>query len=200
LFSCRSSVRIDKFFVLSANDRHPAAVIWGCKVRRGARWALGVGAALITIAIVSSARADVVAIDLNPCSASCIAGIDNGAADEDDPAGDDAVAMSHSGGAEGAGARPDLVFDPKALPPILADGLPSPIAFIGAQTVESPGLSPYAFFKEVVDIPLPMDARTGLAAASINLFAPSLIGRLTLTDVLSNSNELFTLPPLHPAM
>jgi hypothetical protein len=170
-------------------------------VRRGARRALGVGAALITIATVSSARADVVAIDLNPCSESCVAtGIEDAAADEDDSAGDDAVFMSGSGGSEGANVRPDLVFDAKALPPVLADGLPSPIASIGAQTIESPGVSPYAFFKEVVDIPLPMDPRTGLAAASINLFAPSLIGRLTLTDVLSNSNELFQLPPLHPAM
>ena len=98
---------------------------------------------------------------------------------------------------EGAGARPDLVFDPKALPPILVDGLPSPIASIGAETPESPGVSPYAFFTEVVDIPLPMDARTGLAAASVNLFAPSLIGRVTLTDVLSNSNDLFRLGPVH---
>jgi hypothetical protein len=195
------SLRIDKFFVLSPNDRHPAAVIWGCKVRRGARWALGVGAALITIATVSSARADVVAIDLDPCSASCIASrIEDSAADEDNSAGDDAVSLSRSGGAEDANARPDLVFDPKALPPILVDGLPSPIAVVGAQTIESPGVSPYAFFKEVVDIPLPMDPRTGLAAASINLFAPSLIGRLTLTDVLSNSNEVFKMAPLHPAM
>jgi hypothetical protein len=193
--------RIDKFFVLSPNDRHPAAVIWGCKVRRGARWALGVVAALITIATVSSARADVVAINLDPCSASCAAiGIDDAAADEDDSASDDAVSMSRSSGAEGANARPDLVFDPKGLPPTLVDGLPSPIAYVGAQTIESPGVSPYAFFKEIVDIPLPMDARTGLAAASINLFAPSLIGRVTLTDVLSNSNELFILAPLHPAM
>jgi hypothetical protein len=170
-------------------------------VRRGARWALGVGAALITIATVSSARADVVAIDPDPCSASCTAaGIEDSAADEDDSAGDDAVSLSRSGAAEGANARADLVFDPKALPPLLVDGLPSPIAVVGAQTIESPGVSPYAFFKEVVDIPLPMDPRTGLAAASINLFAPSLIGRLTLTDVLSNSNEVFKMAPLHPAM
>jgi hypothetical protein len=150
-------------------------VIWGCEVRRGARWALGVGAALITIAAVSSARADVVAIDLNPCSASCIAGIDNGAADEDDPAGDDAVAMSRSGGTEGASPHPDLVFDPKALPPILADGLPSPIAFIGAQTIESPGVSPYAFFEDVIDVSHSADSRAFTAVP----FTPSLTSRLS---------------------
>ena len=93
------------------------------------------------------------------------------------------------------GARADLVLDSKALPPILVDGLPSPIASVGAETPESPGVSPYAFFKEVVDIPLPIDPRTGLAAASIQLFTPSTIGRVTLTDVLSNSNELFKPPP-----
>jgi hypothetical protein len=77
--------------------------------------------------------------------------------------------------------------------------LPSPIASIAAETPESPGVSPYAFFEDVVDIPLPVDPRTGLAAASISLFAPSLIGRVTLTDVLSDSNELFK-TPLRPAM
>jgi hypothetical protein len=177
--------------------RHAAAVIWECNVRRGARRALGVGAALITMAAISSARPDIVAIDLDRCSASCVAGIDDAAADDAVSANDDAVSMTR-GVSEGAGAHPDLVFDPKALPPILVAGLPSPIASIGAQTPESPGVSPYAFFEEVVDIPLPMDARTGLAAASINLFAPSLIGRVTLTDVLSNSNDLFRLGPVHP--
>jgi hypothetical protein len=172
-------------------------VILECNVRRGARRALGVGAALITMAALSCARADIVEIDLDRCSASCIAGIDDAAADEDVSANDDAVSMTRSV-SEGADGRPDLVFDPKALPPILVDGLPSPIASIGAETPDSPGLSPYAFFTEVVDIPLPMDARTGLAAASINLFAPSLIGRVTLTDVLSNSNDLFKLGPVHP--
>jgi hypothetical protein len=156
-------VRIDKFFVLSANDRRPTAVIWGCKVRRGARSALGVGAALITMAAVGGARADVVPIDLDPCSASCMA---TGIEDPDDPAGDDAVAMSRSSGAEGASAHPDLVFDPKALPPILADGLPSPIAFIGAQTIESPGVSPYAFFEDVIDVSHSADSRAFTAVPS----------------------------------
>jgi hypothetical protein len=175
---------------------HAAAVILECNVRRGARRALGVGAALITMAAISGARADVVAIDLDRCSASCIAGID----DPDVTANDDAVSVSRGGGSADPDPPPALVFDPKALPPILVDGLPSPILSIGAETPESPGVSPYVFFKEVVDIALPMDARTGLAAASINLFAPSLIGRLTLTDVLSNSNDLFKLGPLHPEL
>jgi len=91
------------------------------------------------------------------------------------------------------GATPDLILDPRALPPILADGLPSPIASVGAQTLDSPGVSPYAFFKEVVDIPLPVDPRTVLTA-SLRYFNPSTIGRLTLTEVISNSNALFRRP------
>jgi len=132
-------------------------------VRRGARRALDVGAVLITVAIISSARADLVAIDLDPCSASCMA---TGIEDPDDSAGNDAVAMSRSGGAEGARAHPDLVFDPKTLPPILADGLPSPIAFIGAQTIESPGVSPYAFFETIIDVPHSTDSRAFTAVPS----------------------------------
>jgi len=164
-------------------------------VRRGARWALEMGAALIALATLGHANADVLSIPLQECSTGCIAsGID----DRHVWAYDDAVSLSRSGGS-GADAPSDLIFDPKALAPVLAEGLPSPIASIAAETPESPGVSPYAFFEDVVDIPLPVDPRTGLAAASISLFAPSLIGRVTLTDVLSDSNELFK-TPLRPAM
>jgi hypothetical protein len=171
-------------------------------VRRGARWALGIGAALIAMAAVNGARADVRSIDVDACSTSCVPLTSNDEADAES-AGD--IILSLFGGA-GAGdahnARPDLTFDAKALPPVLVGGLPSPIASVGADTPESPGVSPYAFFNEIVDIPLPVDARTGLAAASIHLFAPSLIGRLTLTDVLSDSSDLFKRPPppSRPAM
>jgi hypothetical protein len=164
LFSCRSSVRIDKFFVLSANDRHPAAVIWGCKVRRSTRLALGVGVALITIAAVGSARADVVAIDLDPCSTSCMA---TGIEDPDDPAGDDAVAMSRSSGAgDPSGLRHDLIFDSRALPPVLASGLPSPIMSVGARALDDPGVSPYAFFEDVIDVSHSADSRAFTAVPS----------------------------------
>jgi hypothetical protein len=158
-------------------------------VQRSAPWALGVGAALITIATVSGARADAVAIDLNPCSASCSAtGIEDPAADDGDPAGDDAVSMSRSGGSEGADARPDLVFDPKTLPPILAEGLPSPIESVGAQTIESPGISPYAFFEGVIDVPHSADAP---AFAAVRL-TRSLTSRLSA--FLWASNDFFGPP------
>lgn len=166
-------------------------------MRRGARWALGTGAALMAIAAVSRAGADVVPIALDGCSASCLApGISDGAADEDESANDMTASRFGVGGTRNTnGARPDLVLDPRALPPTLVDGLPSPIASVGARTLESPSVSPYAFFKEVVDIPLPIDPRTGLTAASLRYFNPSTIGRLTLTEVISNSNELFRQPP-----
>ena len=64
--------RIDKPFVLPTNNRHAAAVALGVKVRRGARWALGVGVALIAMAAGSSARADVRPINLDGCSGSCV--------------------------------------------------------------------------------------------------------------------------------
>jgi hypothetical protein len=164
-------------------------------VRRGARWALEIGVALVATAAVSGAGADVLSIDLDECSAGCLApGIDY--ADSDQPVDDIPLSLFGSRGArEAKDTRADLIFDSKALPPTLVEGLPSPIASVGAQTPESPGVSPYAFFKEVIDIPLSIDPRTGLAAASINLFAPSLIGRVTLTDVLSDSNALFKPTP-----
>jgi hypothetical protein len=167
------------------------------KVRRGARWALGTGTALIAIAAAGRAGADVVPIDLDGCAASCLApGISDGAADEDESANDMSMSLLGVGGTRNAnGARPDLVLDPRDLPPILVEGLPSPIASIGADTPESAGVSPYAFFKELVDISLPVDPRTGLTAASLRYFNPSTIGRLTLTEVISNSNELFKQPP-----
>jgi hypothetical protein len=160
-------------------------------VRRGARWALGFGAALLAIAPVSGAGADVLPIALNECSASCIApGIDDAAADEDASAADDTVALFGSGGTNDAdGARYDLVLDPRALPSILVDGLPSPIATMGADTPESPGVSPYAFFSGVIDILLPIDPRTGFTAAALRLFTPSIIGQVTITDVMSNSRD-----------
>ena len=159
-------------------------------MRRGARSALGIGVALIAIGAIGSPRADVVPIDLNPCLTSCIAVESDDAADErDDSANGDAVVMSRSGGSEGEDARSDLVFDTKALPPILADGLPSPIAVVGAQTIESPDVSPYAFFETIIDVPHSADA-PGLTAVR---FTPSPTSRLR--DFLSASNEFFGRPP-----
>ena len=173
-------------------------------MRRVAQWALGFGAALIAMAAVGGARADVRFIDLDECSAACIPpATDDAAAAKDKPA-DDVTVSLFGGGTENANnVRPDLIFDPRALPPVLVSGLPSPIASAGAQAFDDPGVSPYAFFENIIDVPLSVDSRSGIAAAALFLFAPSLIGRLTLTDLLSDSNELFKpppLPPIHPEM
>jgi hypothetical protein len=177
------------------------------KVPRGARWALGVGAVLIAMAAVGGARADVRFIDLDECSANCIpSATDDPASAEDEPADD--VTLSLFGGgatADRNNVHPDLIFDSAALPPVLVSGPQSPIASLVAQPFDGPGVSPYAFFEEVIDVPPSVDPRSGIAGAALSLFSPSLIGRLTLTDVLSNSRDLFTppiitIPPIPPAL
>jgi len=173
-------------------------------VRRGARWVLGVGAALIAMAAVRGVRADVSFIDLDECSATCIPSATYDAAVAEDASADDTAVSLFGGGTEDANnVRPDLILDPRALPPVLVSGLPSAIASAGAQAIDGPGVSPYAFFENIIDIPLSVDPQSGFAAAALYLFAPASIGRLTLTDVLSNSNELFKPlppPPPHPEM
>jgi hypothetical protein len=171
-------------------------------VRRGPPWALGVGLALAAMT-ASAACAHVRSINLDECSGTCIASAIDDPAGEDDTAPDITLSLFGGGGTSNANdARPALTLDWKAMPTVLVSGLPSPIASAGAQTPDDLGVSPYAFFADIIDIPLPVDAQTGISAASILLFAPSLIGRLTLTDVLSNSNAVFLRPPPlpHPAM
>jgi hypothetical protein len=172
-------------------------VIWGCKVRRGAPSALGVGLALATMA-ASGACAEVRSINLDECSGTCIAS-DDPAAAEDESASDITLSQFGGGGTDDANdARPALTLDGRVMPAVLVSGLPSPIASAGAQAPDDFSASPYAFFADIIDIPLPVDALTGLSAASILLFTPTLIGRLTLTDVLSNSNALFLRAPRRP--
>jgi hypothetical protein len=164
-------------------------------VQRGARWALGAGAALIAMAAITSACAGVHFVDLDQCSADCPPPAANDAAAGDESA---EVILSLPGGrAPGntSGAHPDLILDAAALPSVLVSGPPSPIASAGAQPFNGPGVSPYAFFQEVIAAPLSPDTQNGDEAAALFLFAPSLIGRLTFTDFLSNSSELFKPPP-----
>jgi hypothetical protein len=149
-------------------------------VRRGARSALGVGATLIAMAGVGGARADVVPIDADKCSTSCVSLTSD---DEAALAGDITLSLSGGGGAgDPSGLRHDLIFDSRALPPVLVRGLPSPIMSVGAQTIESPGVSPYAFFEDVIDVPHSADSRAFTAVpsrlsaflwASSDFFGPS---------------------------
>ena len=153
-------------------------------MRRGAQWALGVSATLIAMAAVGGARADVVPIDVDTCSTSCVS-----------PSSDDAAALtgditlSGGGGAgDPSGVRPDLIFDSTALPPVLVSGLPSPIMSVGARALDDPGVSPYAFFEAVIDVPDSADARAFTAVA----FTPSLTSQLR--DFLWASNDFFGPP------
>jgi hypothetical protein len=161
-------------------------------VRRGAQWALGVGAALVAMAAVGGARADVRFIDLDECSATCIpSATDDEAAAEDASADDTAVALSGGRTGDAKNVRPDLIFDPRALPPVLVSGLPSPMASAGAQAFDGPGVSPYAFFENIIDVPQSADARASTAVPFF-LFTPSLTSQLG--DFLWASNDFFGPP------
>ena len=162
-------------------------------MRRCPRWLL-VGAALIAMA-ASGAHAKVRPIDLDACSASCSSPATEAQAEAGDDAGPSITLSLFGGGANGAD-DPDLTFDPKAMPTVLVSGLPSALASADLQSHGARGPSPYDFFEDVIS--LPQGVRTKFAAASFFLFAPSLIGRLTLTDILSNSHALFARPG--PAM
>ena len=109
-------------------------MIWGCKVRRGAPSALGVGLALAAMA-ASGACAEVRSINLDECSGTCIASaIDDPAAAEDEAPSDITLSLIGGGATDDANdARPALVLDGRAMPTVLVSGLPSPIALAGAQ-------------------------------------------------------------------
>jgi hypothetical protein len=161
-------------------------------VRRGARWALGVGAALTAMAAVGGVRADVSFIDLDGCHATCTpSATDDAAAAEDESADDITVSLFGRGTEDANNVRPDLIFDPKALPPVLVTGLPSPLASAGAQAFDGPGVSPYAFFENIIDVPHSADARAFTAVPSF-LFTPSLTSQLS--DFLWASNDFFGPP------
>jgi hypothetical protein len=155
-------------------------------VRRGAQWALGVGATLIAMAAVGGARADVVPIDVDECSTSCVSPTSD---DDAALAGDITLSLSGGGGAgDPSGLRPDMIFDPAALPSVLVRGLPSLSASAGARALDNPGVSPYAFFENIIDVPHSADAQAFTAIS----FTPSLTSRLR--DFLWASNDFFGPP------
>jgi hypothetical protein len=156
------------------------------EVRRGAQWALGVGGTLIAMAAVAGARADVVPIDVDTCSASCVSPTSD---DEAALPGHVTLSLSGGGGAgDPSGLRPDLILDSRALPPVLVSGLPSPIMSVGARALDDSGVSPYAFFEDVIDVPHSVDAPAFTAVA----FTPSLTSKLSA--FLWASNDFFGPP------
>ena len=141
-------------------------------MRRGARWALGVGAALIAPAAVCGARADVRFFDLDGCSGSCVpVAIGEQAVAEDDAG---ASTLSRFGG-DADDPNSALIFDRKAVPAALADGLPSALASASDEAPGARGVSPYDFFADVIDVPNSADAFT---AVTFSLFTPSLTSQL----------------------
>ena len=161
-------------------------------MRRGARWAIGVGAALIATAAVCGARADVRFIDFDGCSGSCVpVAIGEQAVAEDDAAA--SITLSRFGG-DADDPNSALIFDRKAMPAALADGLPSaPLASASAEAPGARGVSPYDFFADVIDVPQSADARA-FTAVSFFLFTPSLTSQLMLSNVLWASNDFFGPP------
>ena len=160
-------------------------------MRSRAWWALDAGAALIGIAAINPACADVRSIHLEECLASCVLPAADAAAAADVDEADRDIALSVFGRARAQRANdvhPSLIFDPKALPPLLVSGLASPIAAVAAQTPDSPGVSPYAFLADVIDIPHSADSRT----VPFVLVTPSLASRLG--DFLWASNDFFGPP------
>jgi hypothetical protein len=116
----------------------------------------------------SGARADVRPINL----------IGEQPAAEDDAAA--SITLSRFGGDTDDPSA--LIFDRKAMPAALADGLPSALA-------EAPGahsVSPYDFFADVIDVTLYANAQ-----AFAPIFTPSLNGRFPLTGFLWASNAFF---------
>ena len=146
-------------------------------MRRSAQWALGVGAALVAMATAGAARSDVVPIET-----------DDAAAAEDASADDITLSLSGGGIDDANNVRPDLIFDSRALPPVLVSGLPSPIMSVGARALDDPGVSPYAFFETIIDVPDSADARA-LTAVPFTLSLTS-----QLRDFLWASNDFFGPP------
>ena len=160
-------------------------------MRRGVRWALGVGAAVVAMAAGSGARADVRPINLDGCPGSCVpVTIGEQAVAEDDAAA--SITLSRFGG-DADDPNSALIFDRTAMPAALADGLPSALASASAEAPGARGVPPYDFFADVIDVPQSADARA-FTAVSFFLFTPSLTSQLMLSNVLWASNDFFGPP------
>jgi hypothetical protein len=144
------------------------------------RWALVVGVAVVAMAAGSGARADVRPINLDGCSGSCVpVAIGEQAVAEDDAAA--SITLSRFGG-DADDPNSALIFDRKAVPAALADGLPSALASASGEAPGARGVSPYDFFADVIDVPHSADA-------SFFLFTPALTSQLS--DVLWASHDFF---------
>jgi hypothetical protein len=98
---------------------------------------------------------------------------------EDDAAA--SITLSRFGG-DADDPNSALIFDRKAVPAALADGLPSALASASGEAPGARGVSPYDFFADVIDVPHSADA-------SFFLFTPALTSQLS--DVLWASHDFF---------
>ena len=150
---------------------------------RGVRWARVVGVAVVAMAAGSGARADVVPINLDGCSGSCVpVAISEQAVAEDDAAA--SITLSRFGG-DADDPNSALIFDRKAVPAALAEGLPTALASASAEAPGARGVSPYDFFADVIDVPHSADA-------PFFLFTPALTSQLS--EVLWASYDFFGPP------
>ncbi len=134
----------------------------------------------------SGARADLRPINLDGCSGSCVpVAIGEQAAAEDDAA---ASITPFRFGGDADDPNSALIFDRKAVPAALADGLPSALASASVEAPEAGGFSPYDFFADVIDVPYAAEAQALTAVP----FTRSLTSRLG--DFLWASNDFFGPP------
>ena len=121
-------------------------------MRRGARWALGVGASLFAIAAMDGAYAEVFPIDLDNCTAACLpVAIMTRAGAKDNPTADVTLSLSGGGGTEGSQGRParsDL--RPETPCRRFWSAYCCPQSGTWRQNPDSEGVSPYAFSAEVI--------------------------------------------------
>ncbi len=158
-------------------------------MRRDARRLLGVGVALAMMA-AGGARAEVRPIHLGGCSGGCESNVMADAA----AAQDVKVTLSLSGGGQNGGAEDPisgaLVFDPEAVPTVLASGLPSALTPEAAQASGLRGGSPDVDFEYVLKHPDQIGGPEDIARA-LFLSVPSLVGELTFGGFLADGNAYF---------
>jgi hypothetical protein len=157
---------------VKSRSRHAMPTIDQSSNRSRRQWALVAGVTLVAMTAGTGARGDVRTINL----------IGEQAAAEDATA---SIILSRFGG---DADRPNsaLIFDRKAMPAALADGLPSPLASASADALGARGVSPYDFFADVIDVTLYANA-----GAFAPVFTASRNGRFPLTDFLWASNAFF---------
>jgi len=149
-------------------------------MRRGARRALFVGAALVVMA-PSGLRAEVRPINLDGCSGGC----GSNAMDDADSAQDGAEAKITMSPIGAGRSRDALLFDPDAVPTVLASGFPSALTPNGGNDAGAHNNPAFVDFDYVFTHPGEVGDPT------MFLSVASLTGERTFGDILFDSNVYF---------